>query len=426
MLFQEEVGESGHYDVIVAGGGVAGTAAAVAAARLGKKVLLIEKSMKLGGLATLGLINLFVPMCNGRGKQIIFGMAEEFASLSYRDGYGGPPPEFVNGRVPEELLQEYRTKKQLPPRYAFRFSADIFALELTELCKNEGVDLLFDTLVCRTVPGETEGTLAGVLVQNQSGAQYYRAEMFVDATGDGVLMRRAGIPTRSRGNYHTYIGLMISLESCRAALESGNIGRATQHLTGGDINLYGDNQPKDIPLYHAGDAGDMNRYIVSNQLEMLRRLRTQDRKSRDIVALPGMAQFRTTCCIDGDSILRETDSFRHFDDSVGAICDFDRRDYLYEVPFGALTKKGFRNVITAGRSAAGDGYGWDVLRVIPPAIITGQAAGIACSHAIDEGKAIWEIGIPSLQAELSRENVMIHFDDADIPSSCSDTHEHND
>ena len=61
----------GNYDVIVAGGGVAGVAAAVSAARLGKKVLLIEKTVALGGLATNGIINLFVPMCNGRGKQII-------------------------------------------------------------------------------------------------------------------------------------------------------------------------------------------------------------------------------------------------------------------------------------------------------------------------------------------------------------------
>ena len=56
------------YDVIVCGGGVAGVAAAVTAAKYGCSVLLLEKSNILGGLATLGLINLFVPMCNGRGK----------------------------------------------------------------------------------------------------------------------------------------------------------------------------------------------------------------------------------------------------------------------------------------------------------------------------------------------------------------------
>ncbi|MBO5220558.1 MAG: FAD-dependent oxidoreductase, partial [Clostridia bacterium] len=81
MIIKEEIFEKAHYDVIVAGGGVAGAAAAVQLAREGKKTMLIEKSQKLGGLATLGLINLFVPMCNGRGKQIIFGMAEEMCRL---------------------------------------------------------------------------------------------------------------------------------------------------------------------------------------------------------------------------------------------------------------------------------------------------------------------------------------------------------
>ena len=91
MIVTENLPEQQERDVIVLGGGVAGVAAAVSAARLGKRVLLMEKSTQLGGLATLGLINFFVPMCNGRGKQIIFGMAEELARLSLKYGYGDPP-----------------------------------------------------------------------------------------------------------------------------------------------------------------------------------------------------------------------------------------------------------------------------------------------------------------------------------------------
>ena len=91
-----------------------------------------------------------------------------------------------------------------------------------------------------------------------------------------------------------------------------------------------------------------------------------------------------------------------------------------------MVRTGWDNLITAGRSAAGDGYAWDVLRVIPPAIISGQAAGIACAQAIDNGKAIWDVDVPALQAELARENVVIHFDDADIPVHSDATVEHND
>ena len=70
------------YDVIVCGGGVSGVAAAISAANCGKSVLLLEKSTILGGLATLGLINIFVPLCNGRGKQIILGLCEKWTRQS--------------------------------------------------------------------------------------------------------------------------------------------------------------------------------------------------------------------------------------------------------------------------------------------------------------------------------------------------------
>lgn len=421
---EEDVRVSGEYDIIVAGGGVAGVSAAVAAARLGKKVLLLEKSMKLGGLATLGLINYFVPMCNGHGKQIIFGMAQELVELSIRYGYGEIPPDYVNGQIPAEKLAEYATAGQKPPRYAIRYSAEIFALALTEWVHDAGVELRFDSVVSRPVMDGKK--IRGVVVEDKSGRTYFGAKMFIDVTGDGDLMARAGVPTVTRGNFHTFLAFQVTLDSCRRALESQNIQFAHCTISGGSINLYGKNQPADIPLYDGTSADEVNRYLIANQLEMLGKLKQTDRLSRNVVTLPGMAQFRTTRRIDGDYVLQETDTYRHFEDSVGAINDFDRRDYLYEIPYRTMVRTGWDNIITAGRSAAGDGYAWDVLRVIPPAIISGQAAGIACAQAIDSGKAIWAVDVPALQAELTRENVVIHFDDADIPAESDGTVEYND
>jgi hypothetical protein len=77
-----------------------------------------------------------------------------------------------------------------------------------------------------------------------------------------------------------------------------------------------------------------------------------------------------------------------------------------------MVRHGFGNLLAAGRITSGDGYGWDLLRVIPPAIITGQAAGVAASLAIDEGKAVYEIDVAKLQSILTKQNVMIHFDDS--------------
>ena len=96
-VFSKTLKEIGCYDIIVCGGGVSGVSAALSAAQRGKKTLLIEKSTILGGLATLGLINLFVPMCNGRGKQIIFGRCEKWIRDSAKYGYDTIPKEWQNG-----------------------------------------------------------------------------------------------------------------------------------------------------------------------------------------------------------------------------------------------------------------------------------------------------------------------------------------
>ena len=72
----------GNYDVVVCGGGIAGISAALAAARTGAKTLLIENSYLLGGLATSGLVAIYLPLCDGEGHQLSFGIAEELLRLS--------------------------------------------------------------------------------------------------------------------------------------------------------------------------------------------------------------------------------------------------------------------------------------------------------------------------------------------------------
>src|SRR5512137_1318062 len=90
------------YDIVVAGAGVAGVAAALAAARAGRSVALVEKTVLLGGLATTGLINHYLPICDGNGRQVCFGIAEEFLHLSIRYGPGSIPPGWRSETDAEE------------------------------------------------------------------------------------------------------------------------------------------------------------------------------------------------------------------------------------------------------------------------------------------------------------------------------------
>lgn len=391
------------YDVIVCGGGVAGVAAAVSAAKNGCSTLLLEKSNILGGLGTLGLINLFVPMCNGRGKQIIFGLAEKWLRLSAELGFDTIPEAWKNGE-PTAYTEQ---------RYVQRYSPAIFAYQLTEEIVKCGADILFD---CMAADPVMEGNVCtGVVTESKAGTELYGCRMLIDTTGDCDVLRRGGVPCVSGGNFFTFAAKMIDLDSCRRAVESGDIGRVYTGISGGNINLFGDGQPADVPRWSGLSAEEVTDYIVRNHLLILENLRKTDRHTREVVTTPGMPQFRTTAHIKGDYSLKVADAYRHFEDSVCAINDFEHRDHLFEVPLRCLTRADYPNIITAGRSADGTGYGWDLLRVIPPAILTGQAAGETACLALRTGRSAAGVDIKTLQNKMEKENVMVHFPDEYVP-----------
>lgn len=397
--FSKKLPASGSYDVIVCGGGVSGVSAAISCAERGKSTLLIEKSTILGGLATLGLINLFVPMCNGRGKQIIFGRCEKWVRESAKYGYDTIPDDWQKGepKVPTDM------------RYLSWFSPYIFAEQMTEDVVNAGIDLKFD---CNAVEPVMDGNVCyGVITFSKSGLEYYTCKMLIDATGDLDVMRRAGVPCKAGKNFATYMGKQITLDTCKEAVEKNNIYYAIKHVSGYSASLYGTNQPEGVPLWSGLTCDEVSDYIITNQLKMLDNIKTDGRLSREVTALPLMPQFRTSCRLIGDYTFTEKDVYRHFDDSVCAINDFDHRDYLYEVPLRTLCRNDYPNMITAGRSASAEGYGWDVIRVIPPAILTGQAAANAACLAIDSECDVSSVDIKTLQKMLEEENVMIHFPD---------------
>jgi hypothetical protein len=405
VIFNKKLPEKEEYDVIVCGGGVAGCAAAYCAAKRGMKTILFEKSTMLGGLATLGLINFFVPMCNGRGKQIIFGLCEKWCRMSAMLGYDTIPKEWRDGEP----------KEATTVRYTQRYAHGIFALQLMEELDSVGVKIMYDCAVADTIMDENRVT--GVVINGKNGLEVYSAKIVIDTTGDSDIVRRAGAPSTDGENYFTYAAKGITLAGCKNAVEKNDIRLAYSGIGGGNINLHGDGQPENMPRWAGTTPEDVNDYLIINQKLLLSKLKPEERSARDIAMLPGMPQFRTTCHINGEHTFTVDDAYRHFDTSIGAICDFERRDYLYEVPYGTLYSKDFPNLLAAGRCASATGYGWDVLRVIPPAIITGQAAGEAAVIAIEDSVSVSDVNINKLQRRLEEGNVMIHFPDELIPKN---------
>jgi len=401
--YQKEVPVKKYYDVVVCGGGVAGVAAAVSAAQNGLSTLLLEKSNILGGLGTLGLINLFVPMCNGRGKQIIWGLAEKWLRRSAELGWDTIPDEWRKGEPTEKTHV----------RYIQRYSPAIFAYQLTEEIKKSGADILFD---CIAVDPIMEGNVCkGVITESKGGTEFYPCSILIDTTGDCDILRRGGIPTITGENFFTFTTKMVTLDSCKMAIDKEDIRYIYKSMCGGNVNLFGDHQPENVPRWSGLSSEEITDYIVRNHLLILEKLKQSDKKTREIVTTPGMPQFRTTCHIAGDYSLKLSDAYHHFDDSICAINDFEHRDHLFEIPLRCLTRQDYPNIITAGRSVDGTGYAWDLVRVIPPAILTGQAAGEAATLALKSKRAVANVDISCLQNMLERKNVMIHFPDEYVP-----------
>ena len=109
---------AGEYDVAVCGGGIAGISAALASARHGKKTLLLEKQFMLGGLATAGLVTIYLPLCDGCGTQVSFGIAEELLRLSIKYG--------AEDKYPENWLENKGSRTEMDKRFEVRYNPQVF------------------------------------------------------------------------------------------------------------------------------------------------------------------------------------------------------------------------------------------------------------------------------------------------------------
>ena len=146
-------------DVLVAGGGVAGIAAALAAARQGAKVCLLEKQFMLGGLGTAGLVTIYLPLCDGEGTQVSFGIAEELLRLSIFHGYEKDyPAAWLDGGSEEEKKKH---------RFMVRYNPQLFAIEAEQLLLQEGVKILYCTSICSVA--KEEDKITSVIIENKSG-----------------------------------------------------------------------------------------------------------------------------------------------------------------------------------------------------------------------------------------------------------------
>ncbi|MBI4977353.1 MAG: FAD-dependent oxidoreductase [Spirochaetes bacterium] len=384
------------YDVAVCGGGIAGAAAAIASARQGKKTVFIEKTVMSGGLATTGLIYIYLPLCDGYGTQVLFGIAEELLLASLKYGPGNIPNWRI-GKNAEEAK-----------RYRIIFSPASFTLAIDELLVNAGVDIWYDTLICGAQV--ENGRLTAVEVENKSGRGRINAKCFVDATGDADVAHFAGLDCPTAQNALAF-WVLEHAKGAKWRLE-GSIESVSMHADGGSI---------DKKRGMSGiDGAEVTKFILDGRAKYLARLKkeyasgNQSRTTLFPLTLPSMAQFRTTRHIPALYKLRDGEDWKHFDDSIGMTADWRKSGFVWEIPYRSMVPVGLKNLVAAGRCTAAEEDAWEVTRVIPTAALTGEAAGTAAALCADKGISPDELPVTVLQDALRKAGNKIHLEDVGL------------
>ncbi|OQA87556.1 MAG: 3-ketosteroid-delta-1-dehydrogenase [Lentisphaerae bacterium ADurb.Bin242] len=383
------------YDIVVAGAGIAGVAAATAAARMGYSAALIEKQNLIGGLATSGLIFVYLPLCDGEGRQVIFGLAEELLKISLQYSPFG---------LTEKWGGQEKHSREDGDRYLCYFSPAGFTLSLDRVLKEAGVDLWLDTLVCASGVS-SDGTVTAVEVENISGRGRIGAKCFVDASGSAQLVRRAGGEVFTEANYNTPWLVQCSPENShyhwKDSLHVHYLNSWEEKFRAGDaLNA------RDVTAFTRNAWEDIRRFYDHAYASA-----GSDKNHLFPVHLPAMPQFRKVAAAKGVCTLKNGQEGQRFEDSIGLCPDWRQPGPVWETPYGALVPEKVRGVLTAGRCISAVDDAWEVFRVIPSAAMTGEAAGMAAALSVKNQCDPSELKIGELQQELRRKNFRLHLDE---------------
>lgn len=411
-------------DVVVAGGGPAGLGAALAAARCGARVVLVERYGFLGGnftVASVGTVcGLYVQ--DGSGfDYVVGGLAREFAdALAARGAAVGPVP------FKETAVLLY------VPWEAKRLADGLVSAE-------DRIELLLHAFVCDAVVDD--GEVRAAVVATKRGLRALLGKVFVDCTGDADLSTfcRAETELGPRG-LRQHASMQFFLQHVDTATAMAHIGRLSEYIAECGDHLSRDGGAA-IPTMRPGEfIGAMTRVrnpdgtpidvtdarqATWGEMEGRRLAEEAAAFLKDHV--PGFGEsflqdtavalgVRETRRVRGEYVLSGSDvtGLARFDDAVMAGAwpqefhvEGRSTEYRflppgasYQVPFRCLRPRGLRNLLVAGRCISADHEALASTRVMAPSMALGQAAGTAAALAVRAGGFPDEVAADELQSAL--------------------------
>lgn len=378
-------------DVVVAGGGVAGVAAAVNAARQGASVILVEKANYAGGLWTGGLV-LPVLATYGKGKSLAWdkathGFCEEICDALFQCG----------GAIdPLDPMADPEAAKYI----------------LDKALLDEGVTTLYNTTLCGVTM--SRGNIKSVLLHCNTGRVAVRCKAAVDATGDGLLFHFTGDPFEAR-RYH------VSTSFRTGGYREGQLSQHIVPIRGMTYDTQGKWEAID-----GLDVFKVSRLQQEHRLEIWDRVQQKKQKQgfEDVylMEVAPTTGIRVTRVLDSlhNVTLEDSMHWTEYDDVIGMGGSSDYFIYkgqrfekkerpIWQIPYRSIVPKETRNLLVAGRCFGYDqGIAWDA-REISTCMVTGQAAGIAAAMCAADGTPVRTIDIPALQSLLRKANVRMEF-----------------
>lgn len=378
---------------LVAGGGIAGIAAALAAARGGAKVLLVENQYMLGGLATAGLVAIYLPLCDGEGRQVSFGIAEELLRLSVQDGHEGDgcPAWLTDGNEDDRKAH----------RFEVQYNPYVFAIRAEQLLLKEGVEILYGSAVCDTMVENDR--ITHVILETPAGREAVTVKNVIDATGDADICRLSGEKTAVFQQGNVPAGWYYTTEQGANRLKTLGFADIPD-----DQKTAEQKQAAESSLRFTGlDADELTRLTVCSHRSLLEDFLKEGAYSEThaLSSIASIPQIRMTRRLCGVYTQHDTEMHREFADSVGLFSNWRKRGPVYELPFSTLYGHKVKNLLAAGRCISVTDAQWDITRVIPVCAVSGQAAGTAA--AMTDGDFA-SLSVKALQKALTDSGVVLH------------------
>ncbi|MBY3307708.1 FAD-dependent oxidoreductase [Rhizobium laguerreae] len=421
-------------DVLVVGGGPSGIAAAVAAARNGASVTLVERYAHLGGLAAGGMVLVLDDMNNGT-EISVRGICAEMIKRMTDYGLCVTPPaeEWSSDQAVFEkwarwgLYDFHSHSKPQPICYASAFDPDAFKRVATEMVNEAGVNLRLHSWFSKTIV--ENNVVRGVVCETKAGRQALLGKVVIDATGDLDVAASAGADFAHGKFIVTTVFRLGGVDVERAEkFEYGNpeefaaLDREAKRIMGGSWERWWLKTP--LPGIVWCNCPHMSGYDGLSVQD----LTSADAKGRQKIAelvafirakMPGFEEafvvdvapqlgVRQTRVLEGEYVVTKEDVIgrRHYADSVAR-----GRDYYY--PYRALLPKKIDQLLVAGRHYSATPSAQRISREIPPCMAMGEAAGTAAAVAILASASIRDVDVAEVQRRLRSQGA----DPGDLPAA---------